>query len=79
MTGEPLIQRPDDNEAALKKRLATYHRETVPVVDYYRKKGIHTRIDADQSASTVWENIRTVFQKTGHFPTFEAGVKATKA
>ena len=78
MTGEPLIQRPDDNEAALKKRLATYHRETVPVVDYYRKKGIHTRINADQPAFAVWQNIRTIFNGSGHFPTVEAGVKPRK-
>lgn len=40
ITGEPLIQRSDDNAETLKKRLSTYHAQTGPVVDYYRKKGI---------------------------------------
>ncbi|MGE5524753.1 MAG: adenylate kinase [Rhodospirillaceae bacterium] len=35
VTGEPLIQRPDDNEATVKQRIATYHAQTKPLVDYY--------------------------------------------
>ena len=31
VTGEPLIQRKDDNADTLKKRLEAYHRDTVPV------------------------------------------------
>ena len=34
ITGEPLVQRSDDNAEALKKRLATYHKQTAPVVGY---------------------------------------------
>ena len=33
MTGEPLIQRSDDNADTLKKRLGTYHDQTGPVTD----------------------------------------------
>lgn len=40
ITGEPLIQRSDDNAETLVKRLDTYHKLTTPVVDYYRKKGM---------------------------------------
>jgi len=35
VTGEPLVQRPDDNEATVKKRIETYHSQTAPLVDYY--------------------------------------------
>jgi adenylate kinase len=35
VTGEPLIQRPDDNEETVKRRIATYHAETKPLVNYY--------------------------------------------
>ncbi len=35
VTGEPLIQRPDDNEETVKKRIETYHRQTKPLVNYY--------------------------------------------
>ena len=35
VTGEPLIQRPDDNEETVKERIATYHSQTKPLVNYY--------------------------------------------
>ncbi|HEX6064501.1 MAG TPA: adenylate kinase [Longimicrobiales bacterium] len=35
LTGEPLVQRPDDNEATVLKRVATYHSQTKPLVNYY--------------------------------------------
>ncbi|MGH8799622.1 MAG: adenylate kinase [Casimicrobiaceae bacterium] len=37
LTGEPLIQREDDKEETVKKRLAVYHAQTEPLVDYYRQ------------------------------------------
>ena len=44
VTGEPLIQRSDDNAETLKKRLKSYHDMTSPVVDYYKRKGIALEI-----------------------------------
>ena len=35
VTGEPLTQRPDDAEEIVRKRLATYHDQTEPLVAYY--------------------------------------------
>lgn len=37
VTGEPLIQREDDKEETVKKRLDVYHAQTEPLVDYYKK------------------------------------------
>ncbi|TAN46438.1 MAG: adenylate kinase [Methylococcaceae bacterium] len=34
-TGEPLVQRDDDLEATVRKRLEIYHAQTKPLVDYY--------------------------------------------
>lgn len=34
-TGEPLVQRDDDREATVQKRLEVYHAQTRPLVDYY--------------------------------------------
>jgi len=36
-TGEPLIQRDDDREETVRKRLAVYHDQTKPLVAYYRE------------------------------------------
>ena len=35
VTGEPLVQRADDSEETVKKRLAIYHAQTRPLVDFY--------------------------------------------
>ncbi len=37
VTGELLIQRDDDKEATVKKRLAVYHSQTSPLIEYYSK------------------------------------------
>ena len=60
VTGEPLVQRSDDNAATLKKRLATYHEQTGPVVEYYKKTGIWTPVDAAQSPKLVWGSISEI-------------------
>ena len=69
VTGEPLIQRSDDNVEALTKRLSVFHAQTSPVVGYYKKKGLWHGIDAAQSPSVVWDNLRKVFtQQQGKQP-----------
>ena len=35
VSGEPLVQREDDSEATVKKRLDVYHTQTRPLVEYY--------------------------------------------
>ncbi|KAL7666820.1 adenylate kinase [[Candida] zeylanoides] len=57
VSGEPLVQRSDDNEDALKKRLVTYHKQTEPIVEYYRKSGIWSGVDASQKPAKVWSDI----------------------
>jgi adenylate kinase len=37
VTGEPLVQRPDDNEETVRRRIATYHSLTKPLIAYYMK------------------------------------------
>lgn len=37
VTGEPLIQRDDDREETVRKRLEVYHQQTEPLIDYYSK------------------------------------------
>ncbi|KAI1931132.1 adenylate kinase [Ophidiomyces ophidiicola] len=63
ITGEPLIQRSDDNVGALKKRLVTYHSQTAPVVGYYKTTGIWKGIDASQEPGQVWKSLLGVFEK----------------
>jgi adenylate kinase len=37
ITGEPLIQRDDDKEETVRKRLSVYHSQTSPLIEYYAK------------------------------------------
>jgi adenylate kinase len=37
VTGEPLVQRDDDKEETVRKRLDVYHDQTEPLIDYYKK------------------------------------------
>ena len=37
LTGEPLVQRDDDREETVRKRLGVYEKQTRPLVDYYSK------------------------------------------
>mgnify|MGYP000511696199 CR=1 FL=1 len=37
LTGEPLVQRDDDKEETIRKRLAVYHQQTEPLVNYYKQ------------------------------------------
>ena len=39
VTGEALIQRTDDTEATVRKRLQVYHEQTRPLVDFYQQRG----------------------------------------
>ncbi len=36
VTGEPLVQRDDDSEETVKKRLEVYHEQTEPLINYYQ-------------------------------------------
>lgn len=63
VTGEPLIQRSDDNADTLKKRLSTYHQQTSPVVSYYQKTGIWKPLDASQEPGQVWRSLLKIFDE----------------
>ena len=55
--GAELIQRPDDNPEVVEKRLETYHQQTEPLVDYYKKQGIVHDFDANDEAGVVASSI----------------------
>lgn len=63
VTGEPLIQRSDDNEATLKRRLDAYHKNTTPVLNFYKKKNILSVIDAAKSSNDVWAQVKAALGK----------------
>lgn len=55
--GGPLITRPDDKPAAIKKRLEEFKKEVIPVVNHYKKQGKLIRINGEQSIEDVFKSI----------------------
>jgi adenylate kinase len=67
--GGELYQRPDDTAQTVKKRLQVYFKETVPLIDYYARRGKLLEIDGEGSVDEVTPRIVAVLHKKGEFVT----------
>jgi adenylate kinase len=61
--GAKLTFRKDDNEEAISTRMKAYEKETLPLVDYYRQRGILTEIDGDATAESVTKQLFSALEK----------------
>ena len=61
--GKPLYQRDDDKEGPIRERLEVYHRQTRPLIDFYRARRLLVEIDGDQNIDRVFAAIRTALEK----------------
>lgn len=62
LTGEDLVIRPDDEEETVRKRLAIYHEQTKPLVDYYTTEAdagrcAYHKIDGTQAVESVSQQL----------------------
>jgi adenylate kinase len=65
VTGEPLVQRPDDSEETVRKRLAVYHEQTSPLRKFYshyqaregERAPQYVRLNGSLSANEISETI----------------------
>lgn len=57
-SGGELIQREDDREETIGKRLEVYRTQTEPVIDFYRSRGKLETIDADGSVDEVHARLK---------------------
>lgn len=55
ITGEPLVQRDDDKEETVKKRLVVYHDQTEPLIEYYQ-----TFADSGEQAAPIYAKVEGV-------------------
>jgi adenylate kinase len=51
--GHDLIQRNDDKPEAIRHRLELYHRDTQPLIDFYRERGILVEVNGEQKIDEV--------------------------
>lgn len=56
--GHKLIQREDDNEETIVKRLETYERSTKPLREYYQNKGLLINIDGKGKIENIFQKIK---------------------
>ena len=55
--GGDIYQRDDDTPEAVANRLTVYHRETAPVLDFYRTRGLLTEVAGEGSVESVNESL----------------------
>lgn len=55
--GCTLVQRNDDKPEVVKARMRTYHNQTSPLVEYYRKHGMLVTVDGEGSVRQVFDRI----------------------
>ena len=51
--GSPVVQRADETEEAISKRLDIYNEKTAPLVDFYRAEGLLLTINSPSSEGVV--------------------------
>jgi len=61
VTGEALVQRDDDKEETVRKRLSVYHEQTKPLVGYYLAVGRQVKFSSIAGVGTVDEITNKVF------------------
>lgn len=64
--GGELYQRDDDREETVRERLEVYHRQTQPLIRYYRNRDLYTEINGAQSSDAVFRDI--IVSLTGEEP-----------
>jgi adenylate kinase len=57
--GADVVQREDDTEEAVRRRLALYETETRPLLDFYDEQGLLARVDGTGTVDEVFERMMT--------------------
>ena len=56
--GSRLIQRDDDKPETIRNRLAVYHEQTEPLIEYYEDQGLLRRFDGSRTPEEVHDHVR---------------------
>ena len=59
----PFMQRDDDSEESIRRRLEIYHEQTEPLKDYYAERDLLITVDAEQEIRKVTEDILTAVDR----------------
>lgn len=58
--GGELYQRSDDNEETVRNRLNVYEKQTKPLIEYYKSKGLARIIDGTGQISEIYKKIKAI-------------------
>lgn len=61
-TGEDLIIRPDDQVDAIKNRLEVYWKQTAPLIEFYRSRGLLKDVDATPKPDVVYAGLKKALE-----------------
>ena len=61
--GGTVVQRPDDRAEKVATRLDIYESETLPVLDFYRQKGIYSEVEGEADSNEVFRQVKDVLKK----------------
>ena len=56
--GGETYQRADDSEETMRNRLSVYEQQTKPLIDYYQKAKLYSRIDGSQQIEKVYDDVK---------------------
>jgi adenylate kinase len=71
--GGRLVQRADDNQAVVLDRLTVYHRQSEPLVEYYRVRPTFRSIDGGQPPDRVAADLAAAVEAAGNGPARSGG------
>jgi len=58
LCGGTLVQRDDDKEEVVRKRLEVYRKQTQPLVEFYQERGIIYKLDAGKGVEELFEEVK---------------------
>ncbi|CAM4881202.1 unnamed protein product [Rotaria socialis] len=71
ITGERLDRRSDDTTETLNARLNTYHKQTIPLIDFYRQRNIHRCVDATKKVNDAYQESLEIVDYLHKQPTYK--------
>ncbi len=64
--GAKLIQREDDREEVIRKRLSVYREQTAPLVEYYSERDILVKLDASRPIEEIHRRLLEILDEKGN-------------
>jgi adenylate kinase len=67
LDGAAVVQRDDDTEAAISRRLELYERETGPLIDFYAERGVLVPVDGEGTVDEVFDRMMAALRERPPF------------